>query len=671
MEREKSGFALMFNDAVKKRTRSAEMRGMTITEAREYLIRAWDLIPLGFDFGSPASSSASAGASGDGGGDGGGGGGGNSSTHTAAEAAPCSRPADFDTRVRAFAAACVQRAFFSPALTLTTWHEAGGAMPFDVLSIINKHVAPSPMPTAAKRAKTYQMQAVELRGQVDALKHEVDTLQVALSVAQLEPTQLHRHVEAVRAKAHSDKLAADAAAAEAAKEHTAALKEARRWHAFDVTQLQGEIRGERAEWIDERTELQRIISDLEKKQRRVEAALHAGGKEAERERARLLEQLQRAHELRAWERVRAEEAARRRVEAQRDELKAELASANTELKSRSRARAAEHQELIRMRSRVKELEQKVSSYNMKANHKFYEIDPIAEESEMLRRKIEAQAAESRRQVDEVAAHHVEALEVVQRQLKQAQQEAAELKAIVKPTKQRFFQSGHFSSEVDLAIIRALQLGVSRRKVPNLFLIFARLFGITIPGRMKKVPGPHVNGERTTVKKYVLYSPGATHVKHVSGMMYQLNKLQVGEWLNEHIESEEETSCCYLADAAESQQVDYLGQLLARRVAGKIEIKALDLAALKGKTADDQAEAFRASLFEVAALMEKAGMVDARAAELIRKFLPTCSMNDRASPARAAARKVLGLPDGDNDPTCAEHGLVNVLEEGRKGVQSAV
>eukprot|EP00966_Prymnesium_polylepis_P073460 1705218-Prymnesium_polylepis.1 len=43
------------------------------------------------------------------------------------------------------------------------------------------------------------------------------------------------------------------------------------------------------------------------------------------------------------------------------------------------------------------------------------------------------------------------------------------------------------------------------------------------------------------------------------------------------------------------------------------------------------------------------------------------MNDRASTARAAARKVLGLPDGDDDPTCAEHGLVNILEEGRKKV----
>jgi hypothetical protein len=70
-------------------------------------------------------------------------------------------------------------------------------------------------------------------------------------------------------------------------------------------------------------------------------------------------------------------------------------------------------------------------------------------------------------------------------------------------------------------------------------------------------------------------------------------------------------------------------------------------------------------------MEKAGLVDARAADLLRKFMPTCSMNDRASTARAAARKVLGLPDGDDDPTCAEHGLVNILEEGRKAMDKVL
>ena len=87
-----------------------------------------------------------------------------------------------------------------------------------------------------------------------------------------------------------------------------------------------------------------------------------------------------------------------------------------------------------------------------------------------------------------------------------------------------------------------------------------------------------------------------------------------------MQSDSETSCCYLADGAESQQIDYLGQLLARRIEGKIEIRALDLAALSGKTADAQAQAFRDSLHSVAALMEKAGLADSRAADLLRKFI---------------------------------------------------
>ena len=203
-----------------------------------------------------------------------------------------------------------------------------------------------------------------------------------------------------------------------------------------------------------------------------------------------------------------------------------------------------------------------------------------------------------------------------------------------------------------------------------FLIFARLYGIKLPGRLKKVPGPWVDGKRSTVEKHVLYMPGSTHIKEMAGVMKQLNKLQMGEWLVEHIESDE-TSCCYLADGAESLQIDYLGQLLARRVGGELQVRALDLNALGSKTAEAQAQAFRQSMEEVAALMEKAKLIDPRVAELLRRFTPTCAMNDRASPARAAARKVLGLPDGDDDPTCAEHALVNILEEGRKAMDAVL
>ena len=192
-----------------------------------------------------------------------------------------------------------------------------------------------------------------------------------------------------------------------------------------------------------------------------------------------------------------------------------------------------------------------------------------------------------------------------------------------------------------------------------------------------MPGPWVDGRRTTVERYVYYLPGKPHVKEMAAVMNQLNKLQMGEWLLhvQHIESDE-TSCCYLADGAESQQVDYLGQLLSRRVNGKLEIKALDLNKLGSKTADAQAAAFRTSLEEVAELMLKAGLVDDRAANLLRRFMPTCTMNDRASPARKAARLVLrralGLDDdGDDDPTCAEHALVNILEEGRKAMDKVL
>ena len=190
----------------------------------------------------------------------------------------------------------------------------------------------------------------------------------------------------------------------------------------------------------------------------------------------------------------------------------------------------------------------------------------------------------------------------------------------------------------------------------------------MPSRPKKVPGPWVDGKRMTVTKEVMFVPGSTHIKEMAGVMNQLNKLHMGEWLLEHINSDE-TSCCYLADGAESQQIDYLGQCLARRVNGVLQVRALDLTALGSKTAEAQAAAFRQSLDEIAALMEKAKLVDARVAEMLRRFLPTCGMNDRAAAARAATRLVLGLLAGDDDPTCAEHALVNILEEGRKAMDA--
>jgi hypothetical protein len=256
------------------------------------------------------------------------------------------------------------------------------------------------------------------------------------------------------------------------------------------------------------------------------------------------------------------------------------------------------------------------------------------------------------------------------------EEAAKFKAIAEPHHTYFKQqtkSHAFTAAVDLTIIEALCLGVARNKVSALFNVFARFFRIKVPGHEIKVPDKWVGGVRQSVKRYLLYLPGATHVKEMAGVMKQLHKLQVGQWLLDYMESDTETSCCYIADGAESQQRDFLAQMLARRINGKLELMPLALDQLKGKSAEAQAAAFRESIEEVVVLMEKAGMADKRAADLLRRFLPTCSMNDRASPARRAARIVLGLDpdDMDNDPTCAEHALVNILEEGRKAMDAVL
>ena len=340
--------------------------------------------------------------------------------------------------------------------------------------------------------------------------------------------------------------------------------------------------------------------------------------------------------------------------------------------------AALEVEVQRLKARRKATQLKVSDVNLARRATDVAQQQLQKERAVLRDFWGSglDYAARAKEIESENASLVQKLKDAQADLKAAQGEAAKYRAVAEPAKSKFFEAGHFSAAVDQIIIECLSLGVARNKLPQLFMIFARFYGILIPGRKKKVPGPWVDGRRTTVERYVYYLPGKSHVKEMAAVMNQLNKLQMGEWLLQHIESDEETSCCYLADGAESQQVDYLGQLLSRRVNGKLEIKALDLNKLGSKTADAQAAAFRSSLEEIAELMLKAGLVDNRAADLLRRFMPTCTMNDRASPARKAARLVLrralGLDDdGDDDPTCAEHALVNILEEGRKAIDKVL
>ena len=245
----------------------------------------------------------------------------------------------------------------------------------------------------------------------------------------------------------------------------------------------------------------------------------------------------------------------------------------------------------------------------------------------------------------------------------AQEEVARLKAIAEPAADYFMTKGAYSLAVDLAIAESItKAHVARNQVPSLFLIFARLFRVKLPTHKSKVPFKRVEGKMTYVERELLYVPSRTHVKEVCATLNAAHKLQIGTQLLETSDG-----YCYTSDGAESLQSEWLAQLLSRRGAdGKLHTTALDLSLLHSKTSEAQLAAFQASLKSVAELCRDVGVTDEVSPRLL-DFKPSCTMNDRAAPARKASRLVRGVADGNDDPTCAHHGVTNIFEEGRKAI----
>jgi hypothetical protein len=133
---------------------------------------------------------------------------------------------------------------------------------------------------------------------------------------------------------------------------------------------------------------------------------------------------------------------------------------------------------------------------------------------------------------------------------------------------------------------------------------------------------------------------------------------------------------YSSDGAESLQRDFVLHQLTHRVNGKLQTTCVDFQQMVSKTSAAQADKFMESLEEIAQLCKRAGISE-EISHLITNPDVRSSMNDRAAPARKAARLVLAklqgvevdtIPDG---PTCAEHAVVNVLEEGRKAIDAGI
>eukprot|EP00965_Chrysotila_dentata_P227488 6196047-Pleurochrysis_carterae.AAC.4 len=56
---------------------------------------------------------------------------------------------------------------------------------------------------------------------------------------------------------------------------------------------------------------------------------------------------------------------------------------------------------------------------------------------------------------------------------------------------------------------------------------------------------------------------------------------------------------------------------------------------------------------------------------ILNFRPDPTINDRATAARKAARLVRGDPEATDDPTCGNHAITNIFEEGHKAIEGVV
>ena len=81
----------------------------------------------------------------------------------------------------------------------------------------------------------------------------------------------------------------------------------------------------------------------------------------------------------------------------------------------------------------------METYQARSNRRFFEIDPIQEENQELRQELE--------QLEQSTRERLAAVEA----------EVQQLRAVAEPVKARFFEHGHFSARVDLAIIQALSL----------------------------------------------------------------------------------------------------------------------------------------------------------------------------------------------------------------------
>jgi hypothetical protein len=113
------------------------------------------------------------------------------------------------------------------------------------------------------------------------------------------------------------------------------------------------------------------------------------------------------------------------------------------------------------------------------------------------------------------------------------------------------------------------------------MLFARLFGVTIPQRIRRV---RVKGG-CHVERNLFYIPSRNHFKELGAIQGEVHNIQAGEFMTDDIEA----NYCYIADGANSLQQDIMAHLFSRRnrQTGRLESMALAVDACTDKMATGQ------------------------------------------------------------------------------------
>ena len=199
-----------------------------------------------------------------------------------------------------------------------------GALPADVLRCVDALVRAVPL-TRARKEETHELQAVQLRKEIDKMRGELHEAQAEARRHNLAGTRALRALDAAREEHRQQLREAAALAEERRLTYQAQLKDQRSAAAAVQRALKVEMQDERlaAEW--QITELQAIITRQDRALNSARAALSSSSKQKrEAELGKLQAEMQKVSEGRIWSRVREEEERRRRAEVLVTELRAQV-----------------------------------------------------------------------------------------------------------------------------------------------------------------------------------------------------------------------------------------------------------------------------------------------------------------------------------------------------------